>query len=107
MVAERSRKRPALGGDDRPDDGSLGRERFTLHGPEGVQRLREALDDGNVVRVWVKDANGRTLLEIPWLLGIRGGGRLPPIIAAVTALASSSSSLTIELAREAAWPLSG
>jgi hypothetical protein len=75
-----------------------------VSGAETVNRLRAVVREGNVLRIWIKDADGQTLIEIPRLLGIRGGGRVQPVMAAVGALASASGELTIEVAREAAWP---
>jgi hypothetical protein len=81
-----------------------GRERFTVRDAETVNRLRAVVRDGNVLRLWIKDADGQTLIEIPLMLGIRGGGRVQRVMAAVGALASVSGELTIEVEREAAWP---
>jgi hypothetical protein len=104
LLSERSRSRPAA-----PEQGGLvgaadGRERFTVRDAETVSRLRAVVREGNVLRIWLKDADGQTLIEIPRLLGIRGGSRLQPVMTAVGALASASGVLTIEVAREAAWP---
>ena len=63
-----------------------------------------AVREGNVLRIWIKDEDGRTLIEIPELLGVRGGARMLPVWAAVGALASVSGKLTVEVKREAAWP---
>jgi hypothetical protein len=104
MLAERSRSRATA----REQNGLVGapdgRERFTLRGAETVDRLRAVVHDGNVLRIWIKGADGKTLIEIPSLLGIRSGGRLPPVLAAVGALASVSGELTVEVERETAWP---
>jgi hypothetical protein len=103
MLAERSRSRPAA-----PEQGGLvgaadGRERFRVRDSEAVSRLQAVVREGNVLRIWIKDADGQTLIQIPRLLGIRRGGRVQPVMAAVGALASASGELTIEVAREAAW----
>jgi hypothetical protein len=77
---------------------------FTAHGAQTVTRLRQEVRMGNVLRIRIGDEEGRTLIEIPSLLGIRGGHRLAPVWAAVRALASVSGQLTVEVSREAAWP---
>lgn len=82
----------------------LGHEEFTVRGRETLARIRLAVREGNVLRIWIKDEDGRTLIEIPSLLGVRGGPWLAPVWAAVDALASVSRRLTVELRREAAWP---
>jgi hypothetical protein len=83
---------------------SIDRETFTVRGAETVARLQSAIRDGNVLRIVIKDHDGRTLIEIPLQLGVRGGVRLLPVWAAVAGLASVSAQLTIEVRREAGWP---
>jgi hypothetical protein len=80
-------------------------EHFTVQGAEAVARLRQVVSEGNVLRIWIRDADGTTLIEIPGLLGVRDGVRLVPIWAAVGALASVSGTLSVEVKREAAWPM--
>jgi hypothetical protein len=82
-----------------------GGDHFTVRGAEAdVDRLRQTVRAGNVLRIWIRDEDGRALIEIPSLLGVRGGLRLAPMWAAVRALAAASGRLTIEVRREAAWP---
>ena len=81
-----------------------GQTQFTVRGAETVARLRRVIREGNVRRIWIKGEDGRTLIEIPSLLGIRGGLRMLPVWAAVGALASVSGQLTVEVRREPAWP---
>ena len=81
-----------------------GQEQFTMRGAETLARLRRVIHEGNVRRIWIKGADGRTLSEIPSLLGVRGGLRMLPVWAAVGALASVSGQLTVEVSREPAWP---
>ena len=88
----------------RVQTGADAREQFTLRGAETVDRVRALIREGNVLRIWIKGADGKTLIEIPSLLGIRSGDRLPPVLAAVGALASASGDLTLEVQREAGWP---
>jgi hypothetical protein len=90
---------------DRIDAGDP-RDVFTVRGAETVARLRQTVRQGNVLRIWIKDEAGRTLIEIPTQLGIRGGIRMLPVWAAVGALASASGKLTVEVKREVAWPSS-
>lgn len=69
-----------------------------------MTRLRQAVGNGNVLRIWIKNEAGRTIIEIPSLLGVRGGRHLTPVWAAVGALASESGQLTVEVLREPGWP---
>ncbi len=75
-----------------------------MRGPETVTRIRQAVRTGNVLRIWIKDEDGRTLIELPSLLGVRGGPCLAPVWAAIAALASASGLLTVYVSHEAAWP---
>ena len=83
---------------------AYGHDHFTVRGAETVARLRQTIREGNVLRIRIKDEDGRTLIEIPAVLGVRGGVRMRPVWAAVGALASVSGKLTVEVKREAAWP---
>jgi hypothetical protein len=105
MLAERLGSRPATPQHDGHDGAVAGHEQFRLRGAEAVHRVRTLFRGGNVLRIRIKDANGEALIEIPSLLGIRRGGRVLRIMAAVRALASLSGELMIEVEREAAWPL--
>jgi hypothetical protein len=104
MLAKRLGSRPATPEQDGRVGALDGHEQFRLRGAEAVHRVRAVIHGGNVLRIGIKDADGETLIEIPSLLGIRRGGRVLPIMAAVRALASLSGELTIEVEREAAWP---
>jgi uncharacterized protein DUF4342 len=84
---------------------SFRRDQFTARGAQIVKRLRQAVRQGNVLRIRVRDRNGQTLVEIPLVLGVRGGARLAPVWAVVGALASVSGELTVQLERENAWPV--
>ena len=83
---------------------ACGQYRFTARGTQALARVRRAVRDGNVLRIWIKDEDGRTLIEIPELLGVRGGARMLPVWAAIGALASVSGKLTVEVKRESGWP---
>ena len=103
-MTQRSITSPTTGERDIPIGPPDRHDQFTVRGAEIVARLRQVVRAGNVLRIWIKDRNGRTLIEIPEMLGVRGGVRLAPIWAAVDALASVSGTLTVEVKREAAWP---
>lgn len=79
-------------------------DRFTARGARAVARLRHAVREGNVLNVSIADRDGRPLLEVPLLLGVRGGRGMKPVWAAVRALAAASEDLTFEIDREPAWP---
>ena len=79
-------------------------DEFAAGGDGTVALLQRLVHAGNVRRIWIKDERGRTLIEIPSTLGIRGGTFLMPIWAAVGALARMAGKLTIVVQREEAWP---
>jgi hypothetical protein len=84
-----------------------GQDHFTARGAQALARVRRAVREGNVLRILIKDEDGRTLIEIPELLGVRGGARMTPVWAALDALASVSGKLTVEVKRESGWPQYG
>jgi CBS domain-containing protein len=47
-------------------------EEYTVSGNNLVDRVRELLHEGNVMRVIVKDEGGKTLLEIPASVSVVG-----------------------------------
>jgi hypothetical protein len=102
-VARESRPSEAATALDGVDANGL-RDHFTVRGAETVARLRQTVREGNMLRTWINAEDGRTLIEIPALLGVRGGVRMLPVWATVGALASVSAKLTVEVKREAAWP---
>lgn len=61
-------------------------EEFTVSGSNVVERVKELLHEGNVTRVIVKDEAGRTLLEIPAMVGVIGTV-LAPWLAALGVIA--------------------
>ena len=50
----------------------VSKEEFTVSASNLVDRVRELLNEGNVVRIIVKDEKGKTLLEIPTTVGVIG-----------------------------------
>jgi len=50
----------------------VSKEEFTVSASNLVDRVRELLNEGNVVRIIVKDEKGKTLLEIPATVGVIG-----------------------------------
>ncbi len=71
---------------------------------EMVATLQKIVHEGNVRRIFIDDEHGRTLIEIPHLLGIRGGLHMDPVWAAARALSHVVTNLTVRVEREEAWP---
>ena len=79
-------------------------DELRVRGAETVARIRDLIREGNVRRIWIKNEDGRTLIELPSMLGLRGGAPLLPVWAAVGALATAARELTIVVQREEGWP---
>ncbi|MGH2446627.1 MAG: DUF4342 domain-containing protein [Candidatus Limnocylindria bacterium] len=76
-------------------------------GEEMIATLQKLVHEGNVRRIYIDSEEGTTLIEIPLLLGIRGGPRMEPVWAAAGALSQRETKLTIRVQREEAWPQYG
>lgn len=70
-----------------------------------VRGIKQIVLRGDVRRISIEDAYGRTLIEVPHLLGSLAGPRMDPIWAAVDALARAAGRLTIHVDREESWPV--
>jgi hypothetical protein len=74
-------------------------EEFQLKGEEVVAKVKEIVHEGNVRRIIVDDADGKTLLEIPLTVGVVGALLLPPL-AALGAVAAVLTDCTIRVIRQ-------
>ncbi len=72
---------------------------FKVKGEDLLNKVRELINEGNVNRIIIKDATGKTYLEIPVTLGLLGA-LIAPILAAVGALAALAADFTIEVIRK-------
>ena len=72
QMTRRSSPSRATPGRDIPVGPRDRRDQFTVGGTETVARLRQVVREGNVIRMRIKDEDGRTLIEIPETLGVRG-----------------------------------
>lgn len=66
-------------------------EELQVAGNQLVERLQELVQQGNIRRLIIRDAAGRTILEVPLTLGVVGGAVVAiwaPFIAAVGAVAA-------------------
>jgi hypothetical protein len=73
-------------------------EEFCVSGGEIVDKIKEIIHEGNVRRIILKDAEGKTFLEIPLTVGVVGAV-VAPVLAAVGAVAAIASHLTIVVER--------
>jgi hypothetical protein len=73
-------------------------EEIKVYANDLVEKVREAIHEGNVRRVIIKDDHGNTFMEIPLTiaaLGVIGA----PVLAAVGAIATALSHFTVGIER--------
>jgi hypothetical protein len=71
-------------------------EEHMVPGDRLVERIKELVRQGNIRRIHVKHADGRTLMEIPLTLGVVGAV-LIPVWVALGAIAALAASYRIEI----------
>lgn len=62
-------------------------EEFSVNGEELLAKVKALINEGNVRRIIIKDADGKTLIELPVTIGLVGA-LLAPMLAAVGAVAA-------------------
>lgn len=63
-------------------------EEFTVNSDNLVSKVQELINESNVRRILIKNAEGRTLLEIPLTAGLVGGAFGLAFFAPLVAIAS-------------------
>jgi len=79
-------------------DSKTRQEEFRLSGGEVLDKVKALLHEGNIRRLILRNEEGRTLLEIPLVVGLVGVALLP-ILAAVGAVAAVATRLTLVVER--------
>jgi phage-related minor tail protein len=74
-------------------------EEFEVKGDDLLSRIKELIAEGNVRRVTIKNADGKTMLEIPLTIGVVGA-LIAPVAAAIGAVAALVTECTITVTRE-------
>lgn len=62
-------------------------EEFVVDGEEVLAKIKALINEGNIRRIYIKDMNDKTLIEIPLTIGVVVTV-LVPVLAAVGALAA-------------------
>jgi len=75
------------------------REEFSVSADNLIQKVRELIREGNIIRIVVKDEKGKVLLEMPATIGVVGV-ILAPWLAALGAIAALATRCTIVVERE-------
>lgn len=72
-------------------------EEFQVDGDEILSKIKELVHAGNIRRIIIRNEQGRTLIDIPLILGVVGA-LLAPQLAAVGAIAAllSKGSIVVE-----------
>lgn len=73
-------------------------EEFSVNGEELLAKVKALINEGNVRRIIIKDADGKTLIELPVTIGVVGA-LLAPMLAAVGAVAALVTKCTIVVER--------
>lgn len=69
---------------------------FKVKGKELLNKIEDLIKEGNIRRIIIKDAQGKTFIEIPLSFGVIGVFAAP-ILAAVGALAGVVANFTVEI----------
>ena len=78
---------------------STSTERIDVKGGHLVEKVKELVHEGNVRRIIIKDADGKTVMEVPVTVGVVGF-LVAPTIAAVGAVAALAADYSIEVERD-------
>ncbi len=71
---------------------------FKVKGQELLNKIEELIKEGNIRRIIIKDADGKTFIEIPLTFGVIGV-LAAPVVAAIGALAGIVANFTVEIIR--------
>jgi hypothetical protein len=74
-------------------------EEIRTTGDELLARIKELVHEGNIRHVFIKNEEGRTLIEVPLTLGVVGA-LLVPTAAAIGAIAALVTDCTIVVERQ-------
>ena len=74
-------------------------ESIEVKGSHLVEKVKELVHEGNVRRIIIKDAEGKTVTEVPVTLGVVGL-MVAPAWAAIGAVAALAADYSIEVERE-------
>lgn len=78
-------------------------EELEVTGSQLVERVRELIEEGTARRLIIRNAEGRTLLEIPLSFGAVASGALllfNPVLAGLTAMGALVAQVKIEIIRQ-------
>lgn len=85
-----------------PTDEHTWKEEIEHAGSQLVERVKELINEGNVRRLIISNAEGKVMLEVPLTAGVAVGGVvtiLSPVLAALGALAALLARVKVEVVR--------
>lgn len=88
---------------DIPSSAKVRVEEFQINSDYLMAKIKELIQQGNVRRLTVKNAQGRTLVDIPLIAGVVGGMvgvTVFPLAVAVTAVAALVSRFSVVVERK-------
>ncbi len=77
-------------------------EEFELSGDQVVAKVKELLHEGNIRRLSLQTEEGKTLIEVPLMIGLTGvvaSTILAPVLTAIGALAAVVARLRVKVER--------
>ena len=74
-------------------------ERVAVKGSHLVEKVKELIHEGNVRRIVINDAEGKTVMDFPVTVGVVGFV-LAPTIAAIGAIAALAADYSIDVQRQ-------
>jgi Domain of unknown function (DUF4342) len=78
---------------------NVSREQFNVTGGAVLDKVKELIHEGNVRRIIIKNAEGKSVLEIPVTVGVVGLV-IAPVAAAIGTIAVLAAEYSIEVERE-------
>jgi hypothetical protein len=80
-------------------EGKFRTEEFRVNGEELLAKIKQLIHEGNVRRVIIKNAEGKTIMEVPLTLGVVGAV-LAPSLVAIGAIAALVTEATVLVEKE-------
>ena len=74
-------------------------EEYQVSGESLLAKAKELVHEGNIRRIFIKNEEGKTLIEVPLTLGVVGAALLP-VWAAIGAIAALVTNCTLVVEKE-------
>ena len=74
-------------------------EEFKVSGEALLKKAKELINEGNIRRITIKSADGKTIAEFPLTIGVVGAF-IAPVLAAISVIAALVTECTIAVERD-------